>query len=177
MWRSIPPSLPSLHRGQGSPGPLQPGGRRGPSPAGESWEAEPLRGHQEPIETLSTMLIKHENTISWLINQGKTPPFISEQNPKAFYKHVTWLSVKLREVVKNAQHCFYYLTSATSSVLTAWQMFASCIVPKYTETVMRKQRLTQRQWAMKKQVICNEDSQQQLNSIKDTRTLRKKSPR
>lgn len=98
-------------------------------------------GHREPTETLSTMLIKHENAISWLINQGKTPPFISEQNPKAFYKHVTCLSVNLKDVVKCTAF-FYYLTSVTSSFLTTWQMSASCFVPKYTETVMRKQRLT-----------------------------------
>lgn len=58
------------------------------------------------METLSTMLIKRENTISWLINQGKTPAFICEQNPKALYKHVTWLSVKLREVVKKCTTLF-----------------------------------------------------------------------
>lgn len=65
-----------------------------------------LRGCQEPTETLGTMLIKRENTISWLINQGKTPPFISEQKPKAFYKDVTWLRVKLREVVKTCTTLF-----------------------------------------------------------------------
>lgn len=88
-------------------GPCTPGGRRGPSPAAESWGVEPLQARQEPTETLSTMLIKPENTISWLIKQGKTPPFISEHNPKAFYKHVTQLSVKLRPVVKDAQPFFF----------------------------------------------------------------------
>lgn len=88
---------------------------RGPcSPEEDEGPPLPLRaerqsssgGHQEPTEMLSTMLIKHENAISWLINQGKTPPFISEQQPKAFYKRVTWLSVKLREVVKKNTTAF-----------------------------------------------------------------------
>lgn len=85
-------------------------------PGGPGGEARgpplPLRapgGRREPTETLSTMLIKHENTISWLINQDKTPPFISEQNPKAFYKHVTWLCVKLKEVVKKTHNSVFII--------------------------------------------------------------------
>lgn len=53
-------------------GASQPRGRREPSPVAK--------------ETLSTTLTKHENTISWLINRGKTPAFISQH--KALQKHV-----------------------------------------------------------------------------------------
>lgn len=105
----VHPSISSLitqrPRHSGGPGSLE--GGEGPPP--------PLRaesrsgGHREPAETLGTMLIKHENTISWLINRGKTPPFISEQNPKAFYTHVTWLSVKLREVVKKMHNTAFII--------------------------------------------------------------------
>lgn len=46
-------------------GPPQPRGRREPSPVAT-----------EPTETLNATLIKHEKTISWLINRGKTPAFV-----------------------------------------------------------------------------------------------------
>lgn len=66
-------------------GPCSLEGREGPTLLLRAERQRCFGGCQELTETFSTMLIKNENTISWLINQGKTPTFISEQNPKPFY--------------------------------------------------------------------------------------------
>lgn len=59
-------------------GPPQPTGRReSPPPVAK-----------ESAETLSATLIKHENTISWLINRGKTPASTSQHKTQALQKHV-----------------------------------------------------------------------------------------
>lgn len=117
MWRSTPTSLAWLQRGRDGPGPLC---LRG---------ADALGGHQESTEALSAMLIKPENTISWLINQRKTPPFISEHKPQAFFNSF-FFKACYRARCKNCND----LASVTSSVRTA-PTDVDQFVLKFTERI------------------------------------------
>lgn len=86
--RSVPPSsalITQRPKHSGGVG-VEVGGRGAGQPTGRRRNL-PCR-REEPTEMVDATLIKHENTISWLINRGKTPAFISQHNPKAPQKHV-----------------------------------------------------------------------------------------